>query len=181
MDPFINHFRSLWQGANLKREGWGLEAEAGIILATSITASVAASSAVASRLRLQPLVCNFITVNGIASGFVSLKGWSCWALLQEVGTPGSDTSRAPCQLCVRSPVLFSCLSTKESWWKMHEKMANFQRDKRNSFQIRDTISGKRQKTRLFWEFVVTGLQGFWLIDDAFFRDGIWPSWCNSDK
>ena len=72
MDPFINHFRSLWQGANLKREGWGLEAEAGIILATSITASVAASAA-ASRLRLQPLVCNFITVNGIASGFVSLK------------------------------------------------------------------------------------------------------------
>ena len=123
--------------------------------------------------------CNFITVNGIASGFVSLKGWSCWALLQEVGTPGSDTSRAPCQLCVRSPVLFSCLSTKESWWKMHEKMANFQRDKRNSFQIRDTISGKRQKTRLFWE-----ASGDWiamLLADwrCTFQRRSWPAWGNS--
>ena len=47
-------------------------------MATSIIASVAASAA-ASRLRLQPLVCNFITVNGIASGFVSLKGCCCSA------------------------------------------------------------------------------------------------------
>ena len=40
-------------------------------MATSITASVAAASEV---VEASALVCNFITVNGIASGFVSLKG-----------------------------------------------------------------------------------------------------------